>query len=246
MELTTGWSLNNICTEQYYQVFSRNIYNNNLTLTGSSGNSTKSSTGPLVPLNLSCDWLITVPEGNIVKLSFDKFSLEESTTSGCTRDYVDVLDGNSSFSQSRGRFCGYTELPKDIRSSGRYMRVRFISDWLYTYYEGFKATFVAEDKTICPYHRQFVTAFSSHNTTLTSPYYPMNPANDLDCTWVLAVDSDLSSDGYIVKVTFSVLELECEDSLKFYDGNNNTVSRLLGSYCNVHPEVIYSTGHTCM
>ena len=70
----------------------------------------------------------------------------------------------------------------------------------------------------------------------------MNHANDLDCTWVLAVDSDLSSDGYIVKVTFSVLELECDDSLKFYDGNNNTMSRLLGSYCDVHPEVIYSTG----
>ena len=80
-----------------------------------------------------------------MKLSFKRFRLEHITISGCTRDYVEVLDGSNSYSESKGRYCGLT-IPKDIRSSGRYMRVRFISDWLYSHYEGFKAKFVAEDK----------------------------------------------------------------------------------------------------
>ena len=47
---------------------------------------------------------------------------------------------------SKGKFCGYTK-PEDIRSSGRYMWVRFRADHLtYSIYKGFKATFTAEDK----------------------------------------------------------------------------------------------------
>jgi len=61
-------------------------------------------------------------------------------------DYVEILDGKSSSSNSKGRLCGYLT-PGDIRSSGRYMWVRFRAD-LSTdfYYEGFHATFTAEVK----------------------------------------------------------------------------------------------------
>ena len=95
---------------------------------------------------MSCDWLITVPDGKIVKLSFDRFELEPSFGAPCTEDYVEIRDGKDSNSASKGRFCGFNK-PEDIRSSGRYMRVSFRSDSDSSYYDGFKATFTAEDKS---------------------------------------------------------------------------------------------------
>ena len=80
-----------------------------------------------------------------MKLSFDRFELEPSSESKCTADYVEVLDGSDSNSDSKGRFCGSSP-PDDTQSSGRYMWVRFRADMTKSYYEGFQATFKAEDK----------------------------------------------------------------------------------------------------
>ena len=118
-----------------------NTNNDNLKLTGSDG----AIQSPLVyyPPDLNCDWLITVPEDNTVELSFDRFELDHDGATGeCKGDYVDILDGQDSDSKIRGRFCGYTS-PGTIRSSGRYMRVRFKSDSGGPVYKGFKATFSA-------------------------------------------------------------------------------------------------------
>ena len=120
-----------------------------MTLTGLNGTLQSPKEGWSYPPYLSCDWFITVPEGNIVKLHFDKFDLEWS--SGCTWDYLEVIDGNSSNSNSIGRFCGSSYLranPQSIRSSGRNMLVRFRSDWVSGgYNNGFKLTFTAENET---------------------------------------------------------------------------------------------------
>ena len=87
------------------------------------------------------------------------------------------------------------------------------------------------------------TASASYNKTITSPNYPSHPESDLNCNWLLEVDSSLGSDDYIVKVTFSDFGVACDDAVKFYNGDNITVSNLLRSYCGTtHPEVIYSTG----
>ena len=101
---------------------------------------------------MSCDWLITVPEGNIVKLSFELFDME-SVGAGfplwhCYGDYVEVLEGNRSDSKAKGKLCGESN-PGIIRSRSRYMLVRFRSDSShsrYRYHKGFKADFTAENK----------------------------------------------------------------------------------------------------
>ena len=81
-----------------------------------------------------------------MKLSFDRFGLTRSFISGCRVDYVEILDGKTNYSDSKGKFCGYTK-PEDIRSSGRYMFVRFRLDLSTDLsYRGFNATFTAEDK----------------------------------------------------------------------------------------------------
>ena len=103
----------------------------------------------------------------------------------------------------------------------------------------------------CSILPQKVTASKWYNTTITSPSYPQNYANNLECRWLIEVGSSLLIGGYIVKVTFNDFQLQggsfsrCysfDDELKFYDGTS-TAYNLLGSYCGtVHPEVIYSTG----
>ena len=123
-----------------------NLYNKNLTLSGSYGTLQSPQYPRYYPPGLRCYWLITVPEGKIVKLRFDGFELRPSSRSSCTEDYVEILDGKSRYSGSKGIFCGYTK-PEDVRSSGRYMWVHFRSDYsTNSVYEGFKATFTAEDK----------------------------------------------------------------------------------------------------
>ena len=128
--------------------FTGNIHNDNLELANTYGTlqspqKDSNNYGTEYPPDSSCDWVITVPAPKIVRLSFDRFDLEWS--SECTADYVEVLDGRTTFSESKGRFCG-SSIPEDILSTSRFMRVQFRSDSEYSYYLGFKATFTAEDK----------------------------------------------------------------------------------------------------
>lgn len=121
-----------------------NSKNVNLKLTGLEG--TLQSPLKYYPLNMNCDWLITVPDDSIVKLSFERFDLG---LGGCNgedlRDYVEVLDGKELDSESKGKFCDRT-FPPIIRSSGRHMRVVFRSDGYGPFYTGFKAAFTAVEK----------------------------------------------------------------------------------------------------
>nr|XP_058973191.1 cubilin-like [Pocillopora verrucosa] len=233
-----------------------NTNNNNLNLSGLNG----TFESPRDPYHsqyypgMSCDWLITVPEGNIVKLSFELFDME-SVGAGfplwrCYGDYVEVLEGNRSDSKAKGKLCGESN-PGIIRSRSRYMLVRFRSDSShssYRYHKGFKADFTAENKLICPYYGEALAASISDKKTLTSPGYPLLPPASLlpwRCRWILKLPDDLSTGGaYVLKVTFNHFNLQkASDRLTFYDGINSASTRLGKSYSGtVHPDVIYSTG----
>ena len=126
--------------------YTGNAFNNDLKLNGSYGTLQSPQEPDYYPSGASCDWLITVPDGKIVKLRFDRFELEPTFGSECTADYVEALDGRYSTSKSKGRFCGFST-PDDVRSSDRYMLVRFRADTAKSYYDGFKATYTAEDKS---------------------------------------------------------------------------------------------------
>ena len=119
-----------------------NPNNLNLKLTGSHG-TLRSPLDYYPPVY--CEWVITVPEGKIVQLSFDRFELEPEDAEGCN-DYVWVQDGKSTESDTLGTYCGHT-IPQAVRSRGRYMRVRFQSDNKKNRaHQGFKATFKALNK----------------------------------------------------------------------------------------------------
>ncbi|KAG8147707.1 hypothetical protein E2320_022485 [Naja naja] len=57
------------------------------------------------PHSKTCTWTITVPEGQVVMLSFRVFDLEPDPK--CRYDYLEVFNGNAALeSQTLGRYCG--------------------------------------------------------------------------------------------------------------------------------------------
>ncbi len=81
-----------------------------------------------------------------MKLTFDRFDLDVGSSEGCD-DYVQVHDGRSEESDTIKSWCGST-IPAPVKSSGRYMRVRFQADHEFNKpHRGFKATFKAVDKS---------------------------------------------------------------------------------------------------
>ena len=158
--------------------FPGNAYNIDLQLTGYNGTLRSPLSPDWYPAGLSCYWLITVPDEKTVKLWFDSFELEPS--SGCTADYVEILDGKRHYSRSIGKFCGSTT-PGDIHSSGRYMQVQFRADLDNSHYGGFTATFTAEGKP------SKVTPMPSDK-----PITARTPtANDLSGRWTSLVSADI-------------------------------------------------------
>ena len=73
-----------------------------------------------------CEWLVTAAFGHVIRLEFFYFQLE-ATGPQCLNDYVEVFDGNSTYSALLGRFCGHTH-PAMLESSSNNLLVVFKSD----------------------------------------------------------------------------------------------------------------------
>ena len=74
--------------------------------------------------NADCSWKITAPPSyGVVALQFD--SLE---TEGCSYDYVEIRDGDSSASPLLKKLCGTRKSPFRVISNGPSLFVRFRSD----------------------------------------------------------------------------------------------------------------------
>lgn len=125
-----------------------NANNLNLKLTGLYGTL---QSPEYYPPEFDCEWLITVPKGKVVELSFERLDLDFQTSefaSSCG-DYVQINDGDSRKSETMDNFCG-NAVPKPLKSSSRHMYILFHADVLYdTPRQGFKATFKAVSKRLC-------------------------------------------------------------------------------------------------
>ncbi|XP_063797813.1 membrane frizzled-related protein [Pseudophryne corroboree] len=73
-----------------------------------------------------CRWLLSVPDGLIIQIQFQNFSLESERD--CNFDYVEIHDGAGfGIVSLMGRFCG-TEIPPTLISSGAQMTILFVAD----------------------------------------------------------------------------------------------------------------------
>ncbi|XP_072173069.1 uncharacterized protein, partial [Diadema setosum] len=78
-----------------------------------------------------------IPEGAVIELTFEAFSLEPAETQGCLWDYVEVMAENPTYGGVQ--YCGST-LPSTIYSVGQEIMIWFRSDESINY-PGFRATY---------------------------------------------------------------------------------------------------------
>ncbi|KAJ8342122.1 hypothetical protein SKAU_G00320500 [Synaphobranchus kaupii] len=174
-----------------------------------------------------CTWYITVPEGNVVMLSFRIFDLEADPL--CRYDYVDVYNGHSYTMQKLGRFCG-TFRPGALMSTSNTMMVEMASDsgtggrGFVAYFNGGKPH-VDED--------QFCGGrMTKPQGSVKTPNWPeKNYPAGISCSWHITVEPDM-----VIEVKFEKFDLEPDsycrfDYVTFFNGGEKDDSRRIGRYC---------------
>ncbi|XP_060048215.1 cubilin [Erinaceus europaeus] len=185
------------------------------------------------PNNQNCTWIIQAQSPfNHITLSFTRFALESSTM--CTLDFLEILDGDDDDAPLRGRYCG-TSMPHPITSFSNALTLRFISNSLRNY-EGFHATFTATSST-CGGN------FYMMEGTFSSPGYPEVYPSNVECVWNI-----VSSPGNRLQLSFITFHLEesqdcSKDFVEIREGN--ATGHLVGRYCGTIIPLNYSSivGH---
>lgn len=95
---------------------------NVIAMNGSSGTLLSPNYPQVYQPNMTCTWIITVPEGKFVRLKLTSFYLEDS----CIGVKLEIGDGKNSSSDLLKSFCG-KKFESSSFSSGRYLWVRFMS-----------------------------------------------------------------------------------------------------------------------
>ncbi|KAJ0033684.1 hypothetical protein NQD34_000791, partial [Periophthalmus magnuspinnatus] len=169
-----------------------------------------------------CQWNIRVPDGKLVHLHFQNFSLEESN--GCINDKVRITDQLGSL----GTHCSHIT-PQDIVSFGNTLHLSFSSNDRIVD-TGFHATWRAVDASQAPCGG----SFSSEQGEMTSPNWPNDYAAQSVCTWTVKNPSASS-----IHVVFTHFELQavnilgkCVDYVEIFNGATMTS---LGQYCGFAP-----------
>ncbi|XP_027014524.1 procollagen C-endopeptidase enhancer a [Tachysurus fulvidraco] len=193
--------------------------------------------------NSKCTWYITVPEGNVVSLSFRIFDLEADTL--CRYDFVEVYNGHSNTVQKLGRFCG-TFRPGTLISTSNTMMLQMESDsetggrGFLAYFTGIKPNLNEEQtcggKLIKP------------QGTITTPNWPeKNYPLGITCSWLITVEPDK-----VIEVKFDKFDVERDsycrfDYVAFYNGGEMDTLRQIGKYCGDKvPEPIVTNSNSLL
>jgi cubilin len=180
--------------------------------------------------NANCTWVITVPDNKLIKLQFEKFSLEPHPR--CEFDYVAIYNGLTINPDNlQQQYCG-DRVPPVFLSTGSNIVVNFVTDTSRTG-EGFVAQY---ESVYGPAHGcgGTVRIDAGMNATIRSPDIDGDGVYDdeLDCVWQIDVP-----ENYVAHVQFMELQLEvgptsCVDYLEIHDGRT-VMDPLIGSqYCN--------------
>ncbi|XP_068187522.1 procollagen C-endopeptidase enhancer a [Antennarius striatus] len=193
--------------------------------------------------NSKCTWRITVPEGNVVTLSFRIFDLEAD--SQCRYDYLDVYNGHSNLVQKLGRFCG-TFRPGALISTTNTMMLEMSSDGE-TQGRGFVAYFngakpYVDDQQFCGGK---ITKAHGEIKTPNWPEKKYPPGTS--CSWLITVEPHM-----VIQVKFDKFSLEADtycrfDYVAFFNGGERDDSRLIGKFCGDQvPQPIVTTGNVML
>ncbi|XP_029134023.2 cubilin [Labrus bergylta] len=196
------------------------------------------------PSGQDCSWHVMVTPGFRVSASFQSpFQIQGYGTECSSGDYVELRNGpDGSSPLLGGRLCGSSP-PSPLQTTDNHLFIHFVSDATIEA-SGFEITFEA--------HSQACGGFIELNDNdppgfITSPNYPQNYPQNIDCVWVItvpngeAVQIDFEDDFYIESSSSCMY-----DYLEVRDGstsNADLISRLCG---NTRPSTQHSTGSTML
>uniref|UniRef100_A0AAQ4PGY7 Cubilin n=1 Tax=Gasterosteus aculeatus aculeatus TaxID=481459 RepID=A0AAQ4PGY7_GASAC len=189
---------------------------------------------------LNCSWHVMVTTGFRASVTFQSpFQIQGYGTQCSSGDYLELRNGpDGSAPLLGGRLCG-SSVPSLFQTTDNHLFIHFASDST-NEATGFKLTFEAHSQACGGY---IELDGNDPPGYITSPNYPQNYPQNIDCIWVItvpngeAVQIDFEEEFYI-EPTNSCLY----DYLELRDGstiNTGFISRLCG---NTRPSTQHSTG----
>ncbi|XP_035382399.1 neuropilin and tolloid-like protein 1 isoform X2 [Electrophorus electricus] len=200
------------------------------------------------PPERECIYIIEAPPRQCIDLFFDeKYSIEPSWE--CKFDHIEVRDGPFGFSPIIGRYCGQ-QSPQYIRSSGRYLWIKFVADgeleaigfsatYSFTADPDFKDMGVPKPLPFCEFEMGGPEGIiESQQVTREGK---ASPAEAVDCRWY--VRAPPSSKIYLRFLDYEMQNSnECKRNfVAVYDGSSS-VENLKSKFCStVANDVMLST-----
>ncbi|RWS30688.1 cubilin-like protein [Leptotrombidium deliense] len=179
------------------------------------------SSPPVPQLNMECDWIISSPANTVIRIDFET----QLGTCNITQEYIEIRDGGTMTSPLVKKVC--IPVPfhdsESLVSTNNMMFFRFVSLG-----NSFLSTFTAK-----VHINKCGGTLRSYSLTLTSPNYPNEYENKLNCEWRIQAVSE----AYIVQISIDNLNviskgINCSagDYLEIRD--NSKDGFLLGKYCS--------------
>ncbi|KAJ8727244.1 hypothetical protein PYW08_015641 [Mythimna loreyi] len=175
----------------------------------------------------TCKWLLIAPEGMHIKITWNRFDLEDMPS--CGSDYLELLEiDENNENNVLGKFCGNHAPPALTTSTNRLM-INFESDGSIRS-SGFSMSYTfLDEKTHCG------GSYIRTHGFIYSPGWPRSYEPNRDCTWIITVPV-----GQQIMLNISQFNLErpirdkCNlgDFLEIRNGGNEN-SPLIGQYCGV-------------
>uniref|UniRef100_A0A8C4YRX9 Procollagen C-endopeptidase enhancer n=1 Tax=Gopherus evgoodei TaxID=1825980 RepID=A0A8C4YRX9_9SAUR len=179
------------------------------------------------PPGKTCTWTITVPEGQVVILSFRVFDLEPDP--GCRYDSLEIFNGHSATAQRLGRFCG-TFRPGALLSTSNHMMLRMVTDEG-TGGRGFLVWFSSGLPHVNE-HQFCGGKLEKAQGSLKTPNWPeTNYPAGISCSWHI-----IAPVGQVVELTFGKFDVEDDtycryDYVAVFNGGATDDSRRVGKFC---------------
>uniref|UniRef100_A0A3B5L191 Cubilin n=1 Tax=Xiphophorus couchianus TaxID=32473 RepID=A0A3B5L191_9TELE len=193
---------------------------------------------------LNCSWHVMVTPGFRVSVLFQTpFQIQGYGTDCSSGDYLQLRNGPDGSSPILGgRICGSSP-PSILQTTDNHLHIHFVTDSS-NEASGFKLIFEVHNEAC---GGSILLTDNDPPGYITSPNYPQNYPQNIDCTWVItvpngeAVQIDFEEDFYIeptASCSFDYLELRDGSSL-----NSDLISRLCG---NTRPSTQHSKGSSML
>ncbi|XP_011500246.1 PREDICTED: cubilin-like, partial [Ceratosolen solmsi marchali] len=194
--------------------------------------------------NLSnCSWIISVPIGNRINITFSHFNIQPDLDDKCDKNYIRIQEGDRDKPNTEIlKKCGSEEdvLPLKISSKQRQVFITFVSD-RFQVGSGFRLEWNVNG---CSEH---LTKFYGQ---FTSPGFPNGdklPYSNIICEWLIEVDFEKS-----IEITFATIETtktraclpDSDGSIEIYNGPNKNAPQIVNNLCYSNTPVTFtSTGN---